>query len=39
MQISRRTVEEHLCNIKNKMGVFSKPELIDKAIKYLNQYE
>lgn len=30
--ISRRTVEEYLDNIKIKMGVFSKAELINKAI-------
>ena len=39
MLISRRTVEEYLDNIKAKMGVFSKPELIDRAISYLNQYK
>lgn len=31
MKISRRTVEEHLNNIKIKMGVFSKAELIEKG--------
>ncbi|KTD66705.1 LuxR family transcriptional regulator [Legionella steelei] len=38
--ISQRTVEEHLNNIKFKLGVFSKAELIDKALNYfyeLNQ--
>jgi DNA-binding CsgD family transcriptional regulator len=30
--ISRRTVEEYLNNIKFKLGVFSKSELIDKTI-------
>ena len=30
--ISRRTVEEYLSNIKTKVGVFSKSELIEKII-------
>ncbi len=31
LEISRRTVEEYLNNIKLKLGVFSKSELIDKV--------
>jgi DNA-binding CsgD family transcriptional regulator len=34
--LSRRTVEEYLNNIKVKMNVFSKAELIEKAIRYFN---
>jgi len=32
LRISQRTVEEHLTNIKKKMGVFSKAELIEKSL-------
>lgn len=32
LKISRRTVEEYLTNIKVKMGVYTKSELIDNAI-------
>lgn len=32
LKISTRTVEEHLINIKNKLNVYSKNELIDKTI-------
>ena len=34
LNISCRTVEEYLSNIKNKMGVYSKNELIEKTIDY-----
>jgi DNA-binding CsgD family transcriptional regulator len=37
--ISRRTVEEYLDNIKVKMGVYSKSQLIDKAIVFLKLHE
>ncbi|HVV68441.1 MAG TPA: helix-turn-helix transcriptional regulator [Gammaproteobacteria bacterium] len=32
--ISRRTVETHIEHIKNKIGVTSKPELIEKALDF-----
>lgn len=35
LHISRRTVEYHLDNIKNKLNVNSKSELIDKMLKIL----
>ncbi|STY29498.1 transcriptional regulator LuxR [Legionella wadsworthii] len=35
LKISSRTVEEYLNNIKLKLGVFSKAELIDKTLEYL----
>lgn len=34
--ISRRTVEEHLASIKNKINVYSKAELIEKVITILS---
>lgn len=37
--ISQRTVEEYLNNIKLKMGVYSKSELIDKTIDYFRSGE
>ena len=36
LKISPRTVEEYLANVKSKMGVRSKSELIEKAIIYFN---
>lgn len=41
LQISRRTVEEYLNNIKLKLGVFSKAELIEKVMNFLmpNDYD
>lgn len=33
--ISQRTVEEYLNNLKKKLGVKSKPELIEKVISIL----
>lgn len=35
LDISQRTVEEHIANIKAKLGVRTKTELIYKAINYL----
>lgn len=34
LNISRRTVEQHIENMKNKIGVSTKAELIEKLIKY-----
>ncbi|USQ13984.1 helix-turn-helix transcriptional regulator [Legionella lytica] len=37
LNISSRTVEEHLNNIKMKFGVFSKTQLIETVIAYLSK--